>query len=223
MTTAACITRTPVRIPIGGSTPLEGNLGIPVNAKSLVAFVHGSGSNRHSSRDQFVASELNALDIGTLLVNLLTPEEQATDERDGGLRTNISFLTRRVVEIIDWTRTQNLMSTLSFGLYGSSTGAAAALDAAACRPEIVRAVVSRGGRPDLSGHLLGVSSPTLLIVGGYDISILELNYDAFQKLPCEKKLRVVPGATHLFREPGALEAVASLAGAWFEEHLHGKK
>jgi putative phosphoribosyl transferase len=223
MTVAARIAPVPVRIPIGPWRSLDADVAIPRNAKSLVAFVHGCGSNRHSLRNQHVASELNALDIATLLADLLTPEEKALDERSGAFRYDVPFLTRRVVEIIDWTGARNVLSSLPLGLFGASTGAAAARDAAAIRPDAASAVVSRGGRPDLAGHLVLVSAPTLLIVGGYDTGVLELNYEAVQKLPSEKKLRVVPGASHLFSEPGALEAVASLAGAWFEKHLHAKK
>jgi Dienelactone hydrolase family. len=192
---------------------------MPPQAKSVVLFAHGSGSSRHSGRNRHVASELNALQIATVLADLLTAEEEQVDERNGALRFDIQMLTHRVVQMIDWAQSYDVIGTLPVGLFGASTGAAAALDAAAARPEVVQAVVSRGGRPDLATHLGAVKAPTLLIVGGNDTDVLEMNKHALRRLACEKNLEVVPQATHLFQEAGTLEAVASMAGAWFQRYL----
>lgn len=210
---------TAIRIPIGGGTWLDADIAMPPDAQGVVLFAHGSGSSRHSSRNRYVASELNLLQVATVLADLLTPMEEEIDERSGALRFDIPMLTRRLVQMIDWARSYNLVGTLPIGLFGASTGAAAALDAAAARPDIVRAVVSRGGRPDLATHLGEVKAPTLLIVGGNDTDVLRMNGAAFDRLDCTKELEVVPGATHLFEEPGTLEAVASAAGAWFQQYL----
>jgi len=210
---------TAIRIPIGGGTWLDADMAMPPGAKGVVLFAHGSGSSRHSPRNRYVASELNFLQNATVLADLLTEQEEALDERSGAFRFDIPMLTRRLVQMIDWARSYNLVSTLTIGLFGASTGAAAALDAAAARPEIVRAVVSRGGRPDLATHLGDVKAPTLLIVGGNDPAVLEMNSDALRHLNCKKELEVIPAATHLFDEPGTLEAVASAAGAWFQQYL----
>jgi dienelactone hydrolase len=208
-----------VRIPIGGRTWLNADIAVPTDAKGLVLFAHGSGSGRHSPRNRYVASELNGLQMATVLADLLTDEEEKADDRTGALRFDISLLTNRLVGMIDWTRTYDLAATLPIGVFGASTGAAAALDAAALRPDIVRAVVSRGGRADLATRLEEVKAPALLIVGGHDTTVLELNRAASRQLTCTRMIEVIPGATHLFEEPGTLEAVAAAAGAWFQQHL----
>jgi len=217
--TAEC-SPTAIRIPIGGRTVLEADIAMPPDARGVVLFAHGSGSGRHSPRNRTVASRLNALQIATVLADLLTAEEEELDELSGAWRFDIPMLTSRLVRTIDWARSYDFVATLPIGLFGASTGAAAALDAAAARPEVVRAVVSRGGRPDLATHIDAVKAPTLLIVGGNDRDVLEMNTAALRSLlHCEKKLEVVPGATHLFEEPGTLDRVASLAGAWFQRYL----
>jgi len=205
------------RIPIGGGTWLHADVTMPPDAKGVVLFAHGSGSTRHSPRNRYVASEFNHLQFGTVLADLLTAEEEALDERSGAFRFDIGLLARRVVEMIDWMETQQL--GLPIGLLGASTGAAAALDAAAARPHVVRAVVSRGGRPDLAMRLEQVQAPTLLIVGAADTAVLQMNRDALERLTCPKELEIIPGATHLFEEPGTLESVAMAAGAWFADYL----
>lgn len=206
---------TAVRIPAGGRILLHADVVTPPDAKGLVVFAHGSGSSRLSPRNRYVASELNFRHLATVLADLLTPEEEAIDERTRALRFDIGLLTDRVVQVIDWAASYEL----PVGLFGASTGAAAALDAAAARPAIVDAVVSRGGRPDLATELHAVHAPTLLIVGGDDVEVLRLNRQAFDRLTCAKVIEVVPGAGHLFEEPGALEAVANAAGAWFHRYL----
>jgi putative phosphoribosyl transferase len=207
-----------VGIPIGEAV-LEGDLIIPEDATGIVLFAHGSGSSRHSPRNRLVAGTLNDAGIGTLLMDLLTPEEEAYDRATGELRFNIGLLAERVILAVDWLRF-GPGEALRIGLFGASTGAAAALVTAAERQEHVAAVVSRGGRPDLAGaSLTRVRAPTLLIVGGLDRVVLELNEPALQLIPAEKQLVVVPGATHLFEEPGALEKVARLAAEWFPRHL----
>lgn len=207
-----------VRIPAGPVT-LSADLIIPPNAIGLVLFAHGSGSGRHSPRNRYVARELNEGRIATLLADLLTEREEEADQTSGQFRFDIGLLTNRLVQIADWLQTIAPASNLPLGLFGASTGAAAALDTAAARPAIVRAVVSRGGRPDLATRLKEVHAPTLLIVGGYDNAVLRLNQQALRTLPCFKRLDVVPGATHLFEEPGCLEQVATLARSWFMEYL----
>lgn len=199
---------------------LEGTLTIPVAATSLILFAHGSGSSRFSRRNQFVAETLNQAGLGTLLFDLLSLDESILDQQTAHLRFNIELLSGRVVETIDWAEREESTQSLRIGLFGASTGAAAALVAAAERPDRVGAVVSRGGRPDLAGTALErTRAPTLLIVGGNDQPVISLNEVAMQRLPAEHQLVIIPGATHLFEEPGALEQVAELASAWFQKHL----
>jgi pimeloyl-ACP methyl ester carboxylesterase len=199
---------------------LEGFLVIPGNAIGLVVFAHGSGSSRHSSRNKYVASLLHTAGLGTLLFDLLTSEEEAIDMRTRQLRFDIPMLARRVAGVTDWLRTNPLTQRFPIGYFGASTGAAAALIAASRHPHSVHAVVSRGGRPDLADDALPhVTAATLLIVGGDDLPVLEMNWEAYRQLRCEKRLEIIPGATHLFEEPGALEMAAQLARDWFREHL----
>jgi putative phosphoribosyl transferase len=199
---------------------LEGTLNIPDNARGIVLFAHGSGSSRHSPRNQFVAHSLNLARLGTLLLDLLTPDEEAVDSRTGHLRFDINLLAARLEGAVDWLTKQNDTRPLNIGLFGASTGAAAALEAAAHRSSLVSAVVSRGGRPDLAMSLLpDVLAPTLLIVGGNDEPVIEFNQQAMTHLHTTKRLEIVPGATHLFEEPGTLEAVAKLAQNWFVKYL----
>lgn len=210
---------TEVQIQAGRYT-LAGNLNISDNATALVLFVHGSGSSRHSPRNQFVASTLNRAGLGTLLFDLLTPEEEALDIYTREHRFNIGLLAERLVHATKWARQQEQTRGWRIGYFGSSTGGAAALVAAAQLPQEIGAVVSRGGRPDLAGDALPkVHAPTLLIVGGNDDIVIELNEMARDQMRCEVKLKIVPGATHLFEEPGALEKVAKLASEWFVAHL----
>ena len=210
---------TELQIPSGRAV-LSGNLTIPENAAALVLFAHGSGSSRHSPRNQFVARTLNGAGLGTLLFDLLTPEEEARDSETREYRFNIGLLARRLVDATTWAQRQEETRDLRIGYFGSSTGGAAALVAAAELPHDVRAVVSRGGRPDLAGDALPkVHAPTLLIVGGNDDIVINLNEMARDQMRCEVKLEIIPGATHLFEEPGALEEVAQLASDWFVSHL----
>src|SRR5215475_6988347 len=202
---------------------LSGNLTIPENPVALVLFAHGSGSSRHSPRNQFVARTLNRAGLGTLLFDLLTPEEEALDIKTREHRFNIGLLAERLVYATKWARQQKETRDLSIGYFGSSTGGAAALVAAAELPEEAGAVVSRGGRPDLAGDALPkVHAPTLLIVGGNDDIAIELNEMARDQMRCEVKLEIIPSATHLFEESGALEQVAKLASDWFSLHLSRK-
>lgn len=204
-----------VSIPIN-SIRLEGMLDIPAGAQAMVLFAHGSGSSRHSPRNNFVARVLRAEGLGTLLVDLLTEKEDATYET----RFDINLLTNRLEVITQWLREQPQIRDLTIGYFGASTGAAAALQAAANLGSAIGAVVSRGGRPDLVIPILHrVQAPTLLIVGGHDDIVIELNQAAYEQLKTEKQLVIIPGATHLFEEPGALEAVAHLAAQWFKQHL----
>ncbi len=208
-----------VRIGVGGVT-LEGNLSLPKGASGIVLFAHGSGSSRHSPRNRYVARLLNQANLATLLVDLLTSDEETIDLRTGHLRFDIELLAERLISVTDWLTQQRDTRRLRIGYFGASTGAGAALVAAAERPDVVGAVVSRGGRPDLAGAALArVRAPTLLIVGGNDFQVIELNRAAFALLRSEKQLVIVPGATHLFEEPGALDEVARLAREWFERHL----
>jgi putative phosphoribosyl transferase len=203
-----------------GRVLLEGNLSLPEGAGGIVLFAHGNGSSRFSPRNRYVAQLLNQARLATLLVDLLSPEEEAVDLRTAQLRFNIGLLAERLVAVTDWLVQQPDTRPLRIGYFGASTGAAAALVAAAERPKIVRAVVSRGGRPDLAGPaLVPVEAPTLLIVGGNDPLVIELNRAALAQLRCEKRLVIVPGATHLFEEPGTLDEVARLARQWFERYL----
>lgn len=193
----------------------------PAGATGLVVFVHGSGSSRHSPRNQQVARYFSERQLATLLFDLLTEEENRIDMITREWRFNIPLLSRRLIEVIDWLTASVDLHELPLGLFGASTGAAAALLAAAARPQEIRAVVSRGGRTDLAGSALAkVTAPTLQIVGAEDDVVLALNRDTRQQLHCEQDLVVVPGATHLFEEPGTLEEVARLAGDWFSHHLH---
>jgi len=203
---------------------LEGDLVLPDGARAVVVFAHGSGSSRLSPRNRQVAEVLQEAGIGTLLMDLLTPDEGAADERTGHLRFNIDLLANRLTQAVDWIAANDSTSRLPVGCFGASTGAAAALVTAARRPDNVRAVVSRGGRPDLAGPMLAlVDAPTLLIIGGRDRTVLELNRQAFDQLRCEKDLQIVPGATHLFEEPGALDKAAALACGWFVDYLHASR
>jgi putative phosphoribosyl transferase len=210
-----------VTIPAGQGIELAGDLAMPAEATGLVLFAHGSGSSRHSSRNRFVALELNRAGLATLLFDLLTEREEDEERYTRHLRFDINLLSRRLVAATDWDSGDAALHDLPVGYFGASTGAAAALVAAASRADRVRAVVSRGGRPDLAGDALPhVQAPTLLIVGGADEGVIELNQQARAALRCEKRLDIVPGATHLFEEPGALERVAALAREWFVRHLH---
>ncbi len=210
-----------VRIPAGPVT-LEGNLAVPAQARALVLFAHGSGSSRHSPRNRFVASVLTDAGLATLLTDLLTADEEEVDAVTRHLRFDIPLLAQRLVAITDWLAAQPQTQPMRIGYFGASTGAAAALIAAADRSGTVGAIVSRGGRPDLAGTALArVRAPTLLIVGGQDLPVLELNRQALRELRVEAQLVVVPGATHLFPEPGALEEVARISAALFTRHLAG--
>lgn len=209
-----------VRIPQQGGVAVDGDLCLPPDAPGLVVFAHGSGSGRHSSRNRSVARGLRQRGLGTLLMDLLTSQEEEVDVRTHHLRFDIGLLADRLVATVAWLSHQPSTAALPIGYFGASTGAAAALVASARDPHRVRAVVSRGGRPDLAGdHLAHVEAPTLLIIGGLDKVVLELNRDAYERLRGKRRLEVVPGAGHLFEEPGALEVVSRLAGDWFGEHL----
>ncbi|WP_319402443.1 dienelactone hydrolase family protein [uncultured Anaeromusa sp.] len=199
-----------------GAATVEGLLVVPENAKGVILFAHGSGSSRFSPRNNFVADLLQQQGLATLLMDLLTAEEDAVYAN----RFDISRLTRRLVAVTQWVKSQPLLQELPLGYFGASTGAAVALQAAAALGETVAAIVSRGGRPDLAGNaLLRVQAPVLLLVGGEDMTVIALNRAALSQLPCLKKLVLVPGAGHLFEEPGMLEEVARQACAWFQEHL----
>jgi len=209
----------PVRIDVD-RIQLEGDLGLSEDPRGVVLFAHGSGSSRFSPRNRFVAGVLQNAQLATLLVDLLTPEEERVDARTAHLRFDIGLLADRLTAVTDWLTRDPRTRHLPIGYFGASTGAAAALVAAAERANTVRAVVSRGGRPDLAGPALPhVRAPTLLIVGGHDDVVIELNRDALRDLRCEKRMVIVPRATHLFEEPGALENVARLAREWFETYL----
>ena len=203
-----------------GNVQLEGELKLPKGASGVVLFAHGSGSSRHSPRNQYVARTIREAGVGTLLFDLLTKDEEAVDAYTRQLRFDINLLARRLVDATNWVAGQPATQHLRIGYFGASTGAAAALIAAVDLPDIVAAVVSRGGRPDLAGDALPkVKAPTLLIVGGNDDVVIGMNQEAYAKLTCEKQLKIVPGATHLFEEPGTLEQVAQLAGIWFKNKL----
>ena len=209
----------PVSIEAGGIT-LEGNLSVPEGAAGVVLFAHGSGSSRHSRRNRYVARVLNEAGLATLLMDLLTAEEERIDTLTAHLRFDIGFLARRLVSATGWLMAQPATRDLPIGYFGASTGGGAALVAAAQKPDDVGAVVSRGGRPDLAGAALArVQAPTLLLVGGNDYPVIPLNQSAFAQLRCLKELVIVPGATHLFEEPGAMEEVARLARDWFLTYL----
>jgi pimeloyl-ACP methyl ester carboxylesterase len=208
-----------VRVP-AGAVMLDGDLRVPERARGIVLFAHGSGSSRLSPRNRYVARLLNEAKLATVLLDLLTPDEEAVDLRTAHLRFDVGLLAERLVAATDWLMERSETRHLPVGYFGASTGAGAALVAAADRPDVVRAVVSRGGRPDMAGPALArVQAPTLLIIGEADFLVLRLNQEAFAKLTCEKRLVVVPGATHLFEEPGALDQVAQLARDWFERYL----
>ena len=199
---------------------LDADLALPQRPVGLVAFAHGSGSNRHSPRNRYVAEIMNRAGLGTLLVSQLTVEEEAEDLITGKLRFDIPLLGRRLTGVVDWLRANSETAKLKVGIFGASTGAAGALLAAAERPDVVAAVVSRGGRPDLAMPVLNrVKAPTLLIVGGDDSPVIGMNQRALAALQSEKEMVIVPGATHLFEEPGTLEKVAALAKDWFLKHL----
>lgn len=208
-----------VRIDVGKVT-LEGNLLVPRSARGLVLFAHGSGSSRFSSRNRSVAEELRSGGLGTLLIDLLTQEEEQIDMRTAHLRFDIELLAQRLVGTIRWLAQNPETSRMKVGLFGASTGGGAALVAAARLPDRIAAVVSRGGRPDLAGEALPlVKAPTLLIVGGNDVPVIAMNREAYEKMNCERKLEIVPRASHLFEEPGALEQVARLAREWFQKYV----
>ena len=203
-----------------GPVRLEGNLSLPEAAGGVVLFAHGSGSSRHSPRNRHVARVLNEAKLATLLVDLLTPAEEAVDLHSGHLRFDVGLLAGRLTGVTEWLTQYRETHQLTIGYFGASTGAGAALVAAAEFPELIGSVVSRGGRPDLAESALArVRAPTLLIVGGNDLPVLTLNEEAFAQLRTAKRLVVVPGATHLFEEAGALDEVARLARDWFEQHL----
>ncbi len=213
------MTEAAVTIP-SESVALEGELTAPADAKGIVLFAHGSGSSRHSPRNQFVARLINQAGVGTLLFDLLTRDEEAVDMQTRHLRFDIGLLARRLTDATRWVKETENVKHLRVGYFGSSTGGGAALVAAAELGAEIGAVVSRGGRPDLAGTALArVKSPTLLIVGEHDEQVIELNQEAYEQLACEKELKIVPGATHLFEEPGTLEEVARLAAEWFKSHL----
>lgn len=203
-----------------GKINLQADLAIPEGAKGIVLFAHGSGSSRLSPRNRYVAGELNKAKLATLLFDLLTLEEERVDMQTGELRFNIEFLTLRLIAATKWVEKNNNIKELSIGYFGASTGAAACLVAAVKVPAKISAIVSRGGRPDLAEPwLLSVKAPTLLIVGALDTQVIEMNNQALQKLNTKKRLAIVPEASHLFEEPGALEQVALLARDWFLEYL----
>jgi putative phosphoribosyl transferase len=203
-----------------GAVTLRGLLGVPNEARGVVLFAHGSGSGRLSSRNNFVARSLQDAKLATLLIDLLTEDEERIDAASGQLRFDIAFLAKRLATATEWLASSADTSPLRLGYFGASTGAAAALVAAAGMPDRVYAIVSRGGRPDLAGeHLAKVKAPTLLIVGSRDVPVIPLNQDALAQLRCEKHLEIVPGASHLFEERGTLDVVARLASSWFSKHL----
>jgi pimeloyl-ACP methyl ester carboxylesterase len=213
----------PVRIP-AGRVVLDGDLTMPAGSRGMVVFAHGSGSSRHSPRNRHVAGVLNTAGLSTLLMDLLTMEEEALDQHTRALRFDIELLADRLVAATDWLATSAATRELALGYFGASTGAGAALVAAAQRPDRVRAIVSRGGRPDLAGAALrSVKAPTLLIVGGLDTIVIDMNRDAMAELRGEARLEIVPGASHLFEEPGTLAVVARLAADWFVRHLAPRK
>lgn len=205
---------------VSGQVTINGNLTVREGAKGIVLFAHGSGSSRFSPRNRYVAELMNKRGIGTLLIDLLTAEEEAVDEYTGEFRFNVGMLAERLVVSTKWLKTNPITAKLTVGYFGASTGAAAALIAAAKLPGDISAVVSRGGRPDLAGESLAkVKAPTLLIVGGVDTEVLQLNREALALIRAQKKLEIVPGASHLFEESGKLEEAAALAIDWFIKHL----
>jgi pimeloyl-ACP methyl ester carboxylesterase len=216
----ATIPATAIRIPAAGVF-LEGDLRMPGRADGVVVFAHGSGSSRFSSRNRAVPEFLEGHGFATLLLDLLTTQEESVDMYTRQHRFDIDLLGRRVAFATDWAQKREDLRRLSIGYFGASTGAAAALIGAAEHPDVARAVVSRGGRPDLAESALAlVKAPTLLIVGGDDEPVIEMNRDAMRQMTANVKLEIVPGATHLFEEPGTLEQVMELAAAWFDKYLH---
>jgi putative phosphoribosyl transferase len=209
-----------IKIPVG-SVEVEGNMFLPSETGCLIIFVHGSGSSRFSPRNQYVAKEFNKASMGTLLFDLLTPGEEEEDELTAEYRFDIALLSQRLIGVTEWLRVDPQTSKLKLGYFGASTGAAAALIAAAKMPDAISAVVSRGGRPDLAGqqYLSRVEAPTLLLVGGDDEEVIELNRQAQNQMTNENKLLIVQGATHLFEEPGKLEEVSRFATDWFNRYL----
>jgi pimeloyl-ACP methyl ester carboxylesterase len=208
-----------MKIPVG-EIVVEGTLTLPPGAKSVVLFAHGSGSSRFSTRNQYVAKEFNKATIGTLLFDLLTQEEEETDIVTAEYRFNIPLLADRLIGATEWLKNDPKTKRLAFGYFGASTGAAAALIAAAKFPSEISAVVSRGGRPDLAGkYLPNVVAPTLLLVGGLDSEVIDLNRQAMNQMTAEKKMVIIPGATHLFEEQGTLEEVAKVSIDWFLKYL----
>jgi len=219
------INESSIKIPVPGAV-LNGDLTIPGGAQAIILFAHGSGSGRKSPRNRYVAGVLQKSGFATLLLDLLTPEEEEEDMLTGGYRFNINLLSRRLMIAANFIKKNAKTKKMNIGYFGASTGAAAALVAAAEDPDIVYAITSRGGRPDMAEDaLFKVKAPTLLIVGGEDYEVIEINKYALKRLKSEKKLMIVPGATHLFEEPGALEEVSRLAADWFAEHIknHGFK
>ena len=212
-----------LRIPVDGIT-LHADLALPAEAHGIVLFAHGSGSSRHSPRNQFVARVLQQSDFGTLLMDLLTEKEEAVDNQTRELRFDIPLLAKRLTATVDWLGTQPSYKQLPIGIFGASTGAAAALVAAADRPVVVKSVVSRGGRPDLADEALSrVKAPALMIVGAYDDAVLALNRQAMARMKAQVELKIVPRATHFFEEPGALSQMADFAAEWFWDTLKAKK
>jgi putative phosphoribosyl transferase len=219
MTKAITEEKTSVKIPADGVT-INGNMAVPHGAKGIVLFAHGSGSSRFSPRNTRVAKEINKAGMGTLLIDLLTSEEEEIDEATGQFRFDIDLLSKRLIAATQWLKKNLATKNLAVGYFGASTGAAAALIAAAKLPDGIKSVVSRGGRPDLASEHLGkVAAPTLFIVGERDTEVIELNRQAMARIRSEKKLEIVPGATHLFEESGALEEVARLAIDWFSKYF----
>lgn len=209
-----------LQIPIDATVTVDADLHLPPRPRGLIVFAHGSGSSRHSPRNHMVAAGLRERHLATLLMDLLTPGEEQLDQRTRHLRFDIELLATRLESAAAWLESEPELADLPVGYFGASTGAGAALVAAARRPARIAAVVSRGGRPDLAGeHLALVRAPTLLIVGGSDDLVIELNRDAYERMTGQRRLEIVPGATHLFEETGALEEVTRLAGDWFAEHL----
>lgn len=210
-----------VRIPVSPKVTLDGDLTVPAGAEAIVLFAHGAGSSRLSPRNRMVADSLHAIGQATLLIDLLTKDEQMIDEHTQQLRFDISLLAERLVKATDWVTQNPETSKLHVGYFGASTGAAAALVASVQRPGVVKAIVSRGGRPDLASAVLEhVQAPTLLIVGGRDYAVIGMNENARRRLrSCEEQLTIIPGASHLFEEPGAMEEVATLTVEWFTRYL----
>jgi len=208
-----------IYIPVGRAE-IQGDLHNPENSASIIVFAHGTGSSRQSPRNKYVADVLNDAGMATLLIDLLTPDEELIDFQTGRFRFDIDLLADRLATVTHWVRAQSATNQLHIGYFGASTGAGAALLAAGKHPELAEAIVSRGGRPDLAGPwLINVQAPTLLIVGGNDKIVIDLNYQAAAELKSEHRVEIVPNAGHLFEETGALEKVAALARDWFKEHL----